>query len=326
MGGYSPPVAGNMTGVTYGMAGGGAPTNYGWGDTISSNGTDFLQILLFLDNILAAILFDGYDSLNQGGKWSGTYPKAIVDTMGSMAAQAQVHRYAVTDSLSHYKKDYPMSTCKYKLPDDSVDDFLSGLLAVLLLSIGLLLDVIGQVATTDAWMVPALGTEIGAKARMTGVINMMQGHMAAAAPREAMMPPGLAYAYASQHWIDTCPDEVKKALPSGWTGRGIPSITVEDTQMVGMTSRMASVTMSVPGDAKIDGGAWMAWIGAWGSMQFTSVTAQNGRNFTAEVPKDMYGHLWGVLVPTNQIKLQGLYDVALAGPVLIWAAGVRDGM
>lgn len=310
--GFIPSVGGNVSSVVSGMAGGGPPQNYNWGQNISSNGTAFLQLLQFLDNILLEILVDGYGKLN-GGSWAHLYPDPIVSTMGSMAAQALVHRSTASDSLQHYGKPMPQ-LCTYKLPSSDVDDYLRGALTVLLLEIGLLLDVVTLVATSDPWMVPALATQVGAKSRMAAVVNMMQSHNPAAAPREAMIPASLAYSYAVQHYIAACPDSSGTALDAAF-GKPLPPLGVNTTQTAAMGR---AVTVKVDLSGKNGGGdRYLAWIGQWGGLRYTQVAADG----SASVPHDVYGHVWAVLVTKQGGKLQDLPGVAVAGPEMVWVSG-----
>jgi hypothetical protein len=94
--GSVPPPGNGTTAAHISMAGGAAPANYNWGPTISNDAANFLQLLNFIDNILLEILFEGYTNLTTGS-WAGKYPQAITDTLGSMSAQALVHRQTATD-------------------------------------------------------------------------------------------------------------------------------------------------------------------------------------------------------------------------------------
>jgi len=150
----------SVTAEMINMAGGGKPSNYNWGDDISEAAVSFLQLLQFFDDILLQVLWQGYNNLH-GGSWAGIYPKSIVETIGSMAAQALVHRTTVTDCLQHYDEDL-LEVCDYKIPNDNADEFLHATLTLLLLEIGVLTDVSALIAQADPWLVPVLVSEVGA--------------------------------------------------------------------------------------------------------------------------------------------------------------------
>jgi hypothetical protein len=91
-----------------GMAGGHQPSSYNWAPSITDTATDLLQLITYLDNVLLEVLINGHNNLTTGG-WANLYPGTITDTMGSMMAQALVHRSTSTDSLSHYSKQLTAS-------------------------------------------------------------------------------------------------------------------------------------------------------------------------------------------------------------------------
>jgi hypothetical protein len=308
-----PPPGSNMSSYVWNTAGGGQPDSYNWAPSISDNATSFLQLLEFLDNILLAALIDGHTKLSDGGKWAGVYPKTIVDTIGTLSAQALVHRATATDSLQHYGKAVP-GTCTYTIPSDSVDVWLDSALTILLLEIGVLIDVMALSASTDAWLVPALATELGAKARMTAVVNLMQNHIAAAAPREVMLPSQLAWSYASQHWASSCQGQsASVGVDKAW-----PRLEVVSVNQLGSTSRTGSITVKLEADWSKNnaGGLWIAWIAAWGTLRFSSVAADGSAN----VPAELYGHVWAVLVNKGEGKVRDLVGMTVAGPELVWVS------
>ncbi|KAK3935940.1 hypothetical protein QBC46DRAFT_396249 [Diplogelasinospora grovesii] len=310
--GAVPPPGSNVSSYMTGMAGGGQPGSYNWAPNISDNATDFLQLLQFLDDILLEVLFQGFEKLNTGGSWAGVYPQSIVDTIGSMSAQALVHRSTATDSLQHYQKTM-LSTCSYNLaPSFSVvDDFLHAALILLLLEIGVLIDITALVAAADPWLVPALATQLGAKSRMTAVINMMQNHMAASAVREVMIPAPLAWSYAMNNYVSSCPDTIK-SMPS----KPYPAMKVTNTQQSADGSRTTNITVQVDSGSAGGGGLFIAWIGPWGGLEYSAV----GSDGSSAVPTDLYGHVWAVLVNKSGGKLQDLPGVTVAGPELVWVS------
>ncbi|EON96389.1 putative extracellular serine-rich protein [Phaeoacremonium minimum UCRPA7] len=308
--GRVPPPGQNMSDYIAGMAGGGPPNSYNWAPQISDNATEHLQILQWFDNILLEILFDGYNKLN-GGAWTHVYPKSIVDILGALASQSLVHRSTATDSLQHYQKPV-LGVCTYNLPTMNVDSFLHAALTVLLLEIGIILDIIGLVATTDPWMVPALATHLGSKSRMAGTVNLMQNHMAAAAPREVMMPAELAYSYAMNNYVSSCPDKMD------WLGTPLPPLQFTNTQKLGSTDRVTSATIAIDASLQKDGQLFIAWIAAWGSLTFTPVQSDG----SVQVPTSLYGHVWAVLVKQENVKLRDIPSVAVAGPEILWVAGM----
>jgi len=307
-----PPPGSNMSAYIWGMAGGGQPDSYNWAPTISDNATHILQLLQFLDNILLEVLFDGFAKLSTGGAWANLYPPTIVDTIGTMSAQALVHRATATDSLQHFDKDL-VGVCTLRSNASSADTanaFLSTTLALLLLEIGVLLDGITHVAATDPWVVPALAAALGAKSRMAAVVNLMQDHAASAAVREVAVPGLLAWSYARGKWIGECPGTL-----DGVPDEPIPTLTVRAAKTVGTVGRLSGV--AVEWDGKKDGadGLFLAWIGPWGGVEFTPL-AKDDRAST--VPMELYGHVWVLLVNKGEGKLADLAGIAVAGPELVW--------
>jgi hypothetical protein len=295
------------------MAGGYQPSSYNWATSISDNATSLLQLILFLDNVLLEVLVNGHNNLTTGG-WSNLYPGSITDTIGSMTAQALVHRSTSTDSLSHYSKPL-VGMCSYNFAISNVDDFVDIALTLILLEIGLLLDVIGTVVLSDPWLIGPLASTLGSKSRMAGMVNMMQDHMVAAAPREAMIPADLVYSYAMNHYVvgNSCPMGGTTGDLGGYTA--IPLLTATHAPVTG-TQRVTSVTLSF--DTKITGSLFMAWLGPWGGIEYTPVVSSGAGQGTATVPNDLSGHVWGVLTSASGGTVQDLMKVAVAGPEMVW--------
>ncbi|KAM7203460.1 hypothetical protein V8F20_004054 [Naviculisporaceae sp. PSN 640] len=297
------------------MAGGGPATSYNWPATISDDTVGFLQLLQYIDDVLLQILWAGNSYLSAGGKWAGVYPKSIVATIGSMGAQSLVHRSTATDCLAHYKKDL-VATCSYKLGfgqnnSGGVDEFLKTAEKLLLLTIGVLSDISAKIAKTDPWLIPALVSEVGAKSRMTAVVNMMQNHLAAAAPREVVIPTPLAWSYITTHYVDSCPGDVKI---HGMPEKPWPLVTLSDKVDTPGGGRVTGVT--VKWDGASQGTHWVAWIGPWGGLEFTEI----GEGGTVNVPGGLYGHVWVVVTSKKDVKLGELADVTVAGPEVLWVS------
>jgi hypothetical protein len=288
------------------MAGGSQPANYSWGSSISDNAVSLLQLILFLDNVLLEVLVNGHNNLTSGG-WSHVYPDSITGTIGGMTAQALVHRSTSSDSLSHYNKPVA-GLCSYNFPIANVDDFVDVALTLILLEIGLLLDTISAVVLSDPWLIAPLASTLGAKSRMAGMVNMMQDHMVAAAPREAWIPAQLVYSYAFNHYVvpKSCPGDGKDL--GGYTA--LPPLTLTNPPVSG-TQRVTSVTVTF--DTSIKGDLFIAWLGAWGSVEYTPVVSGS-----AAVPADLSGHVWGVLTTSQGGSVQDLMKVAVAGPDMVW--------
>jgi hypothetical protein len=267
--------------------------------------------MLYLDNILLEVLVNGHNNLTSGG-WSHVYPDSITGTIGGMTAQALVHRSTSSDSLSHYNKPVA-GLCSYNFPIANVDDFVHVALTLILLEIGLLLDVVATVVLSDPWLIAPLASTLGSKSRMAGMVNMMQDHMAAAAPREAWIPATLVYSYAMNHYVvpKSCPGSAGDL--GGYTA--LPPLTLTNPPVTG-TQRVTSVTVSF--DASIKGSLFIAWLGAWGSVEYTPVVSTAAGQGTASVPADLSGHVWGVLSSAQGGSVGDLMKVAVAGPDMVW--------
>lgn len=295
------PETGKMDPYMKYQAGGDAIENYGWGKTIDEETVKLIQLLQWLDNILLAAFMRGLGKLTRD--WSGSYPEVIMHTLRSMTAQAYVHRMTSTDTLKHYKKD-TMKACEYNFEMSSPKQFLDTVVTILLLEIALLTDIVATVAQKDAWLVPSLATSIGSKGRMSGVLNMMQGHMAAATPREASLTPGLVYSYAHTKWVKSCPSGIK-----AWDD--LPGLKVVDKKKKnGKNGRVDSIKLeSEQGkDAK-----WAAFVGPWGKKHWVKMS-----NGEAKVPDGLYGHVWVVMTDEDDSTSQNLYNVTAAGPEMLW--------
>jgi hypothetical protein len=300
-----PPPGKPMTGYMKGMAGGAPPHKYKWGTHLTDEAFEFIQLLQFLDNALLELLWSGHRNLTVGA-WNNMYPQPIVKTLGSMGAQALVHRHSNTDCMQHFKRSM-VDPCRYSWPISNVDDFVETALVLLLLEIGVLLDAQATLSSSHPWLVPIIGSNLGSKSRMTAVINMMQNHMAATAPREVMLPPDLVYSYVANKYVvdGSCPTKMR------WADKYAEIELDPNGKEVDPSGRTKAV--KVKNDV---GGydAWMAWVGPWGDLDWTKIDGQ-GR---AEVPGEMYGHVWAVVCDGKGEDMSDLEKKVKAGPEMVW--------
>ncbi|KAK6077592.1 extracellular serine-rich protein [Seiridium cupressi] len=288
------------------MAGSAVPENYGWTDGISSNATEYLQIMQFSDNLLVDILYAGYQRLREGD-WKGLYPESITRTIGSILAQALVQRSTYIESLQHYNKP-TIDGCQFDLHSDDLEDWLQNSLTLMNLSIGSMIDIVTQIAEADHWMIAALATAIGAKARMSAVINMMQNHMTASAPREVLIPVELAigYVHGKYNVSDTCGSGVDALEGVDYPALGI---TARETETG--TDRLTSITVSLP---SVSGSKYLAWIGLWGGVKYSDVEADG----QSTVPENLSGHVWIVMTSAKGLKAKDFSSLALTDMEIVW--------
>lgn len=294
-----------------GMAGGNQPANYNWGPSISDEAVAVLELLQYIDNFIVVLLLEGYNRISQG-QWSEVYPGSITQTLGSLVAQSLIHRRTYTDSLQHFGKDVVGVCGKYDLDAamKDVDTWLATVLTGLHLSIGATLDALSTLAASDPWTTPALATGLGTQARMSALVNLMQNHVAAAAPREVLIPSTLATSYIAAHYAQDA-----GCSPPGAASSTVPALVITDKAVQADTNRVQAITVEVPKDAR--GGLFVAWLGPWGDMAYTSVDAATG---TATVPESLSGHVWAVLTNKAGVEAADLETVAVAGPEILWVS------
>jgi hypothetical protein len=301
------------------MAGGEQPANYNWGDNITDEAVAVLQSLQYIDNLIVVLLLEGYNKLSQG-QWSNVYPGTITQTLGSLAAQSLIHRRTYTDSLQHFKKDVVPVCDKYDLDDalKDVDAWLGAVLTTLQLSVGATLDAVSVLAVSDSWTTPALATAIGSQTRMSALLNLMQDHVVATAPREVLIPTALATSYIASTWAkdSSCAPPAAKSGGSDNSKAVLPALTIKSQTTQVDSGRVTQITIDVPQDAG-NGGLFVAWLGPWGNLQFTSVDAKTS---TADVPSSLSGHVWAVLTNKADVKTADIDSVAVAGPAVLWVS------
>ncbi|KAI0021641.1 hypothetical protein F4780DRAFT_770120 [Xylariomycetidae sp. FL0641] len=288
------------------MAGGQQPTDYGWASNITEQGTALLQDLFTISNVVVFGLLDGFSKLN-GGAWAGTYPESIVSTLGSLAAQSLVQRKTLSDSLQHYEQIMP-SVCQYNLGTaDDIDTWLQTSVNLLNLLSGATLDAASQAAASDPWMVPALASAVGATARMAAVLNMMQGHVAAAAPRDPVLPLALARSFvASKYAVDgSCGHDAAQSTI-------YPGLVIANKTMTVAGGGVYQVEVEIPDDTAAP--LYLAWLGAWGGVLYTDVAADG----TSLVPEQLYGPAWMVLTKEKDLAARDIPGAAVAGPETMW--------
>jgi hypothetical protein len=188
-----------------------------------------------------------------------------------------------------------------------VDGFLEGLAGLNSVQIGAVVDIVGRVAEKDPFVVPLLVTQVGAKSRQAGVVNMMQNHMAAAMPREAAVPRELAWSYVMGRFVESCPDEIEDMPDKAW-----PVLKVDGKKEEG--GRVVGVDLVYEGGS---GEQWAAWLGPYGTLELTKVSDEGGKK-SAAVPDGWYGDVWVVVVSQNDLDLGELPDHMVAGPELVW--------
>ncbi|ORY58243.1 Cupredoxin [Pseudomassariella vexata] len=190
---------------------------------------------------------------------------------------------------------------------NTVGEWLQTSLTAITLSIGVVIDVLSLVTDKDHWMVPALATALGAKSRMTAVINMMQGHLAATAPREVLIPYQLAWSYISNKYVQagSCSDEF---------GKSYPAMNITNKVMQPGSGRTDRITVGIP--AGSSGKHYMAWVGPWGTLKYSDVTSEGATT----VPEELSGHAWAVLTTETGLKAHDIEKAAATGPEMVWVA------
>lgn len=294
-------------------AGGGKPTHWGWASNMSAEATTYLHVHQLIEDVILHLLWEAYKRLEApGGAFAAVYPRAIVDTIGAWAGQAVVHRATTAECLAHYQRP-PLEPCRYRLPTDDLDyaaAFLGAYARLNLVQVGALIDISARVARHDPFLVPVLMTQVGAKSRAAAVVNMMQNHMAAAAPREVAIPAQLAWSFVRRRFVESCPAEVAGMPDEPW-----PALEVVATREEG--GRTVSVDVSYEGSGS--GEHFAVWLGPYGQLEFTPVRAEGDRR-TAAVPGDWYGDVWVAVVSRSGIALEDLKDHMVAGPELVWVS------
>ncbi|KAK3985194.1 hypothetical protein QBC44DRAFT_251076 [Cladorrhinum sp. PSN332] len=289
-------------------AGGGTPKHWGWAEKLSDTASDFLQLHLRVEDLLANLLWEAYLKLEEGGAWHGIYPQTIVDTIGAWTAQSVIHTATTAAVLEHYSKT-ALESCKWKLPLDGVDSFLSAYNKINLAQIGALIDISAQVAAADPFVVPILFTQVGSKSRAAGVVNMMQNHMAAISPREVAIPATLAWSYVLSNYVESCPTQL---TIEGEKEKKWPALSVPTTRTNPTTG--AEVVLKYEG-GKAGEGHFLAFIGPYGELEYSSV---DDKTKVAKVPEGWSGDVFIVVTNKAGAKLDELEDFVVAGPELVW--------
>lgn len=312
-----PAVGAGLDPYLAGMAGGPSPKDYGWAPTITQDGVDYLQVLLFQGNFVSTLLLEGFARLTVGA-WAGKYPECIVQTLGSLAAQSVVRLRTYTDSLQHYNREL-VKPCKYELHMDTLDEWLASVNEALSLSIGTTHDIIGLLAgssTVDSWMVTPLSTGLGAQSRMAAVISMMQSHIASPSPREPLIPFQLAWPHiASKYVVGGSCDE------SPAFGKLLPELEITKESR-GAGGRLTSVTVALPpsqnGSSSTGDGEdrWLAWMGPWGVVEYTLIDRTGGG--VASVPAGLTGWVWVVLTTAKDLPARDIETAAASGIHMLW--------
>ncbi|KXX73404.1 hypothetical protein MMYC01_209579 [Madurella mycetomatis] len=304
-----PPPGADVPAYYHDKAGGGKPTHWGWASNMSADATTYLHVHQLIEDVILHLLWEVYTQLEApDGAWAGVYPKAIVDTIGAWAGQSMVHRATTAECLAHYQRPL-LESCRYRLPTDSADAFLGAYAKLNLIQVGTLIDISANVARHDPFLIPVLMTQVGAKSRAAAVVNMMQNHMAAAAPREVAIPAQLAWSFVRRGFVESCPAEVAGMPDAPW-----PALDVVGTQEGGRT---VSVDVSYEGSGS--GEHFIAWLGPYGQLEFTPIRVDGDRR-TATVPGDWYGNVWVVAVNQSGITLEEVKDHMVAGPELVWVS------
>ncbi|GAB1319394.1 hypothetical protein MFIFM68171_09604 [Madurella fahalii] len=303
-----PPPGADVPAYYHDKAGGGKPTHWGWASNMSADATAYLHLHQLIEDVILHLLWEVYAKLESpGGAWAGVYPKAIVDTIGAWAGQSVVHRATTAECLAHYQRPL-LAPCSYRVSVDDDKAFLAAYSKLNLAQIGALIDISAKIAQHDPFIIPVLMTQVGAKSRAAAVVNMMQNHMAAAAPREVAIPAQLAWSFVRRGFVESCPDEVAGMPNEPW-----PALEVVARQEEG--GRMVSVDVRYEGSGS--GEHFVAWLGPYGQLEFTPVRSEGDRR-TAAVPADWYGDVWIAVVNRSGIRLEELKDHMVAGPEMVW--------
>ena len=300
-----PPISSNNTSTYWPtLAGGPPPSHYAWTPTLSQVTITLLLQHLRLEDIFLHLLWQGFTALSPGGggRWAGAYPPAMVKTVGAWAGQAAVHRSTMSEVLGHYNQSLA-STCQLKASavEGGVEGFVGAVAGVNAALLGALVDSAGRVG--EGFVVGLVVAQVGALGRVAGVVNMIQDHMASARVREVGVPVGLAWSYVAGRWVEGC---------DGFAGTVWPALTVGGKVVEGAV--VVKVELVYDGGS---GDVFVAWLGAYGLLEFTQVTESGGKK-TAAVPDGWYGDVWIAVVNKNGLTLDELADHMVAGPERVW--------
>ena len=216
-----------------------------------------------------------------------------------------MHRAISAFPLQHFDKPVPLP-CAYRLPLGTVESFVDAVAALTLLELGLYGDVLR--GTRESWVVPAVAGALGAKARTSGLLDLMRNHTVGAGVGEVPLPSGLGYAYL-QRYVGFCPgeDEASGGLAERFDKRP-RRLRVSGRETTPDGGRVTRVAVEFEGDGK-----FVAWVGGFGVVEVTAV--EGG---AAAVPVDMYGHVWAVVTKEKDVRWEDLEGAAVAGPELVW--------
>lgn len=304
------------------IAGGAQPTTYNWSTTLSPSATTILRTLQYIDNYLITLLLTGTANLSPRGPWSTTYPPSITTTLTSLTAQALLRRRTYTDALQHFSAPLVAPCADYILPSDvnvNVDAWLEAVQTAQHLLLGASLDALGLLATSDPWTAPALASGLGTLARGAALVDLMLNRGVAAAPREVLVPYGLAASYVARRFVR---DVGVCGPPSDGEGKGegkssvvIPALVITGKKMQVGSGRVQEVEIQIPdGEGK---GLFVAWLGPWGGISYTPVDRVRG---VAGVPDSLSGYVWAVLTSREGVSVAELDGVAVAGPEVLWVS------
>ncbi|KAL2267207.1 hypothetical protein VTJ83DRAFT_4484 [Remersonia thermophila] len=300
-------------------AGAGKPARYNWAPSLSRPAAESLSLTFRIEDVLLHLLWEGSARLEPNGSWAGALPPALVDTVAAWTAQSLVQRATAAEVLRRYGHPVPEG-CAYRLPPASPDGtdgaggevgggvgpFLTALAELSAAAIGALVDASARVAEADPFLVPLLATQVGAKSRAAGVINMMQSRMASVAPREGPLPAALAWSFVASRFVQECPG----GLPEKpWPVLALAGNQVDEDGFV--------VSVDLEYEDAAGGDRWVAWMGPWGLLEFTKVTESEGRK-TAPVPEGWLGQVWIAVVSKKDVDMAELHSHMVAGPALAW--------
>jgi hypothetical protein len=115
------------------------------------------------------------------------------------------------------------------------------------------------------------------------------------------------------HYVEpnSCPDKLSLSTL-------LPKLQLTNRAVDTISKRTTSVSVLLTDDSKDKQNLNIAWIGPWGSLEFSPVVTDGSGQSSATVPTDLYGHVWAVLVSGQGVKLQGLAQIAIAGPEMVW--------
>jgi hypothetical protein len=304
-----PPVL--LSTLTAEQAGGGVPGGPPPQTSFSANALANFKVANFIEGIESGFFASALQTLSKDPTFtqnaSATDGKSIYNVTTQIAAQELVHK-ATLEGLLGIAMVPPVPACVGINPVSSTPDFLAKANVVTSAAIGVIINILASLSTTDPNLIAPLSSILSCESQQDAFFRMSGSNTPSASPFNTGLSTTYAYNIALT-FVDplSCPQLLPLPI--------LPSLNLTSPVLIATAPATPPTTITFTASGQLPSGPLYAgWVNQANPVVYTNVSVVNGVG-TADVPKGLSGMAFVALTGQNSATMvDGLTNGTLAGP------------